>query len=147
MEKQYLSLAKLKAAYAAYKSDEWRTPIEGLLKAYCTYKDGFEVKIPQKLIDKLIKEGTDEQKKYAESLGIILKENRNAFVERFDLNELSEISTKLFGDSMTLQIAYGAAISINRGDLCGRSFFVHKSYKVKLINTKTDGTIIEILKK
>jgi hypothetical protein len=74
-------------------------------------------------------------------------EDKNAFVNVFDIKTLDDVSTMLFGKRSVLQIAQGAAELINKEDLVGRSLFISNDYETIVHKEKYGGTIIEIKKK
>ena len=72
------------------------------------------------------------------------EEDKNAFIKKFNTENISEISEKLFGDA-TLQILEGCTPEDNP-ELYGRAFYITKDCDVKIGKAK-DGTYISIYKK
>lgn len=126
----------------------WKEVIKDYLRI-CPYETGsFEIKILDKDLELLEREGSKEQKEAVAKLGIVLNEDKNAFIRELEIDELRELSLSLFGDIDTLQPGDGACLSINRKDLLLRSFYVKSNYEVILHKEEIwGGTVIEIKKK
>lgn len=145
MKKITLKRSQLLVAYEQYTCGRWKAVITNLLMNNPLAKDNDDIDVSEG-IGILKKEGTEEQKKYVESLGIILEEDKNAFVKKFDDDVLGDISNKLFGNKNVLQIAHSATDDNN---LKGRSLYISKSYIVELLPPSVghSGTVIKIEKK
>lgn len=71
-------------------------------------------------------------------------EDRNAFIQKFDVSTTEEISLQLFGDDEAFQILENEAHS---KELKGRGFYIPSNYKVATGETFAGGTWISIYKK
>lgn len=145
MKENKLTRKQLVEAYNSFSCSKWQERIKNLLKQHATVTDDTQITIPEEDIKLLLSEGTKEQRKYVESLGITLKEDKNAFVKKFTSSNISSFSKEIFGNDSTLQIAVFTTVP-ERGDLLGRSFLLSQDYTVNLI-PKGGKTIIEITKK
>lgn len=146
MKENILTRKQLIAAHRQFSCPKWRETIEALLKPSYLESDEYKISIPEATINLLLKEGTAEQARYAEGLGINLRVDKNAFLKEFTQYTTREISKQLFGDDLALQIAVGV-IPCDREDLKGRAFYIAPGYEVKTIKSHLNGTVIEITKK
>lgn len=144
---QKLTRRQLITLYNADSCSKWKEIISQYVTTFSAFDtDDVTRVIQQSALDLLIKEGTDKQKKLVTDLGIILKEDKNAFVKRFGVGKIYSISQEFFGDQNAFQITGDTANWIERKDLKGKSFVVSDKYDVNTISYK-GRTIIEITKK
>lgn len=74
------------------------------------------------------------------------EKEKNAFIRSFPIDELNSVSSRLFGDPHTFQIARGGVPS-SRPDMYGKSFYVKQGHHVNLLPGDGGmGTVIEIVK-
>ena len=145
---QKLTRKQLITLYNADSCSKWKEIISQYVTTFSAFAtDDVTTFIDPTHLDLLFKEGTDKQKKLVTDLGIVLKEDKNAFVKEFKYDETRIISSKLFGNDNVLLICQNSQDRINRPDLRGRAFVVSKDYTVKTYSSEGNDTIIEIVKK
>lgn len=145
---QKLTRKQLITLYNADSCSKWKEIISQYVTTFSAFAtDNATTFIDPTHLDRLLKEGTDNQKKLVTDLGIVLKEDKNAFVKEFKYDETRIISSKLFGNDKVLLICHNSQDRINRLDLKGRAFVVSKDYTVKTYSSEGNNTIIEIVKK
>lgn len=145
---QRLTRRQLITLYNSDNCSKWKKIIGQYVTTFSAFDtDDVTRVIQQPALDLLIKEGSEKQKKLVTDLGIVLKEDKNAFVKEFKYDETRIISSKLFGNDNVLLICHNSQDRINRPDLRGRAFVVSKDYTVKTYSSEGNNTIIEIVKK
>ena len=98
--KQTLTRAQLISLHNQFDCSTWKTEIECILIQYPIAADNTEIEIPQACIDKLIKDGSKDQKAAVEKLGLKLVVDNSVKVPNLDvrLDGVEAIENRVDGE-------------------------------------------------
>lgn len=124
---QTLTRAQLISLHNQFNCNTWNTEIKSILSSAPLATDNTKIEIPQACIDKLIKDGSKDQKVAVEELGLKL---------------VTDKSVEVHNVNISLNNCYMMQSRI-RGEYAGRAFWVNNDFNWEL-KEDTDGELLLI---